>query len=330
MSGDQVSRRPPASGARRSRRGILAAAAGAVGLVAAETVSGAAPAQAANGAAVLQGTDNGPTTARTMVFTANSAESASLADPNTSGKGSLGVYGHGQNIGVLGDSTGTGTGVQGNGGPDHGDGVVGNGGGGAAGVVGYAGPDNGTGVVGYAASTSSGIGVAAKGGLTSGVGVQATGFLGVDATSFGTGGVGVAATGDGIGVDGEGNGVGVRGIGLDGVLGQTSTGNGVRGIVTAAGGVAVFADNPFGTALKATGRTVFSQSGILTVSAGSSRVTKTGVMLTTSSLVLATLQQNVPGVYVQSAVPNVSGSSFTVHLNKTAPARIKVAWFVIN
>jgi hypothetical protein len=279
---------------------------------------------------VLQGQDNGPAAARTLVFTANSAESASLADPNTSGKGSVGVYGHGQNVGVLGDSAGTGTGVQGNGGPDHGDGVVGNGGGTAAGVVGYAGPNNGTGVVGYAATTASGTGVAAKGGLNGGTGVDATGFYAVAATSFGSGGVGVAATGDAFGVSASGNGVGVRGVGLDGVVGQTSTGNGVRGVVTDAAGVAVLAENPFGTALKAAGRTVFSRSGVLSVPAGSSHVTKSGIALTAESLILATLQQNRPGVYVQAAVPDISRNSFTIHLTKAVTGRTRVAWFVVN
>jgi hypothetical protein len=34
--------------------------------------------------------------------------------------------------------------------------------------------------------------------------------------------------------------------------------------------------------------------------------------------------------FVQAAVPNVSRSSFTVHLNKAVSAGTKVAWFVVN
>ena len=55
------------------------------------------------------------------------------------------------------------------------------------------------------------------------------------------------------------------------------------------------------------------------------------VALTASRLVLATVQNKV-GVSVQSAVPNVPRSSFTINLNK-APGTGKtatVAWFVVN
>ena len=43
-----------------------------------------------------------------------------------------------------------------------------------------------------------------------------------------------------------------------------------------------------------------------------------------------TLQQNVAGVWVRAAVPNVSGSSFTVYLSKAVSASTKVGWFVVN
>jgi hypothetical protein len=78
------------------------------------------------------------------------------------------------------------------------------------------------------------------------------------------------------------------------------------------------------------GATTFGRSGVLTVAAGKATVTRSGVALTAASLVLATLQQNVAGVYVRAAVPSVSGSSFTVYLNKAVPAGTKVAWFVVN
>jgi hypothetical protein len=78
------------------------------------------------------------------------------------------------------------------------------------------------------------------------------------------------------------------------------------------------------------GTTTFSRSGLLTVAAGKSSGTVTGVALTAASLVLATLQQNLSGVYVRSAVPNVAGSSFTINLSKAPSASAKVAWFVVN
>lgn len=95
-----------------SRRGMLAGAAGALGAVAAGTLSISTPAQAANGDPVLQGTDNGPTTARTMIFATNNAELASLADPSTH----IGVAGEGVVAGVQGTGLGAGTGVFGSGG----------------------------------------------------------------------------------------------------------------------------------------------------------------------------------------------------------------------
>ena len=75
---------------------------------------------------------------------------------------------------------------------------------------------------------------------------------------------------------------------------------------------------------------MFSRSGVLTVAAGTSSATKTGVALTAASLVLATLQQNLSGVYVRSAVPNLAASSFTIHLSKAPPASASVAWFIVN
>ena len=55
----------------------------------------------------------------------------------------------------------------------------------------------------------------------------------------------------------------------------------------------------------------------------------TGVPLTASSLVLATVQTN-NGVYVTAAVPNVPGSSFTIYINRKAPSNTPVGWFIAN
>jgi hypothetical protein len=58
---------------------------------------------------------------------------------------------------------------------------------------------------------------------------------------------------------------------------------------------------------------------------------KTSIGLFSSSNVLATIQGNVAGVWVQG-VTLVAGSagSFTVHLNKPTPSALKVAWFVLG
>jgi len=144
-------------------------------------------------------------------------------------------------------------------------------------------------------------------------------------TPPGSGMVGRGGAGGGAGVVGSalGNGSGVVGIGA-------GSGAGVEGIGSA-GGVGVLAEsNPGGTALKATrpGRLQQERRAY-----GGGRIVQghqTGVALTPASLVLATLQQDVPGVWVRSAVPNVTAKSFTVHLSKAVSAKTKVAWFVLN
>ena len=97
--------------------------------MAAGTLGRAAPAQATQGSAVIEGQDNTGATSRTGVFTTSNTEYGILADPDTSGKGSLGVYGLGQNMGVRGEagSSSNGDGVQGFGG-GSGNGVFGKGG----------------------------------------------------------------------------------------------------------------------------------------------------------------------------------------------------------
>jgi hypothetical protein len=261
-------------------------------VAAAEVVGQAAPAQAADGDPVLQGIDNGPATARTLVMTAGFAEFASLADSSTSnGKGSVGVWGHGKNYGVMGEGFNGGHGVLGLGGSSGGAGVVGAAGTGGDGVQG--------------SGDGSGSGVTGRGGNGGGAGVA----------------------GNGGGSDGNG----VLGIGAaSGVIGG-GRGNGVYGSTSLAVGAGVLAEHTAGgDALKVSGKASFSRSGTVTVPAGKSSVTKPGVALTAASLVLATLQQHAAGVYVLAAVPNVAGSSFTVYLSKAVPASTKVAWFVIN
>ena len=55
------------------------------------------------------------------------------------------------------------------------------------------------------------------------------------------------------------------------------------------------------------------------------------ISLGSSSSVLATIQGNVAGVYVQ-CVTTLTGSSgsFTIHLNKATPVNLPIAWFVLN
>jgi len=76
---------------------------------------------------------------------------------------------------------------------------------------------------------------------------------------------------------------------------------------------------------------------VLVVASGQAKVRRCdhtnsqgGVALTSGSLVLATLQQNLSGVCVRAAAPNTTGSSFTVYLSKAPSAPATVAWFVVN
>jgi hypothetical protein len=134
---------------------------------------------------------------------------------------------------------------------------------------------------------------------------------GVSGTGGSSSGIGVQGTGrpaDGIGVQGIGQGTG------DGVLGVASGGRGVHGAATTVSGVGVLAENTAGgAALQVSGKIAFRRSGIATVKAGSSKVTRTGIALTSASLVLAALQRDARGLWVRSAVPNIPRSSFTVH-----------------
>jgi hypothetical protein len=66
------------------------------------------------------------------------------------------------------------------------------------------------------------------------------------------------------------------------------------------------------------------------VAAGKSSATQTGVALTSASLILATVQQNLSGVYVRAAAPDITGSSFTVCLGKAPAASTKAARFIAS
>jgi hypothetical protein len=113
-----------------------------------------------------------------------------------------------------------------------------------------------------------------------------------------------------------------------GILGQSIGGSGVHGF--ASSGTGVHAQTVTGTALRVTGRATFSRSGRLTLAAGRSSVTKTNILLTSASLVLAVLQTNRAGIFVRAVVPSPSTSSFTVYLNAAVPGTTNVAWFVLN
>jgi hypothetical protein len=218
------------------------------------------------------------------------------------------------------------------------------------GVDGYSG--SGLGVVGSSAS-NSGVQGSAGSGAAPGTPLQ-SGVVGLDQTGTevgagvsglsgaGTGVVGSSASGDGV-VGTSGGGFGVLGdsTGDDGVHGTTTadTKSGVAGIDSSAGGgyglygrsasgTGVLAASPSGTALKVEGKVTFSRSGLATIAKGKTSVTIPLAGVTTSTLVLATLQQVLNGVLIAGAVP--ATDSFTIYLSGAPTANLKVAWFVIG
>jgi hypothetical protein len=128
----------------------------------------------------------------------------------------------------------------------------------------------------------------------------------------------------------SGTGVFAHSVTGDGVQGTSVSGAGVHGSASDPSGVGVLADGAR-TGLKVNGAAVFSRSGSLTIPQGSSSGKVKPLNLTSSSLVLATIQGNVAGVNVRGVtiVPGTSGS-FTVHLNNAAPSAVIVGWFVVN
>jgi hypothetical protein len=160
---------------------------------------------------------------------------------------------------------------------------------------------------------------------------------GVLGTSNAAGGVGVYGdnSGGGTGVYGKGKAaVYGEGVGATGVGVQGSGLNGVQGYTEAPGGAGVVATNAVGeTALRVNGKAQFTRSGTTLIShPESSAIVGGDLVLSSESLVLATVQNDLAGVYVRAAVPDPSSGSFTVYLNQAAPpgSTVTVAWFIVN
>ena len=89
-----------------------------------------------------------------------------------------------------------------------------------------------------------------------------------------------------------------------------------------------------GPALAVEGIATFSRSGVAQVAGTSTKaaqsVTVTGVPLTSSSLILATPQGTAAGVGIEGVVPDVSASSFVIHLTKAIEASLDIARFVVG
>jgi hypothetical protein len=162
-------------------------------------------------------------------------------------------------------------------------------------------------------NSDSGDGV--RGVSVSGFGVRGFSDMGTAVFSLGGRDEGVQGRSGSTASSASGTRVGVHGV-TDAAVEPAMWGENV------AGGAGVLASGPK-VALQVQGPAVFDRSGVVTVAAGHSTAKETGIALTAASLVLATMQGNVAGVYVQG-VTLVTGSpgSFTIHLNKgRAPER---------
>jgi hypothetical protein len=76
----------------------------------------------------------------------------------------------------------------------------------------------------------------------------------------------------------------------------------------------------------------FARSGVASIVAGQRSATQTGVSLSSSSLVLATIQNDISGLWIEAVVPNVAQSSFTMFLSRHVPQgnTVTVGWFIVN
>jgi len=203
--------------------------------------------------------------------------------------------------------------------------------------LGYA--ADGVGVTGYSPSGTGVLG--SSNGSGDGVFAENTGVPDANGGAFGLFALSDNATGGHIETEsqyGAGLEVAVNNTGnLRGAIETQTSGYGPALQATSAHGPSVEAVGGHSLALLAqgssrfTGKTTFARSGKLTVASGASTSKKTNVSLGSASLVLATIQGNAPGVWVQGVtlVPGSTGS-FTVHLNTNAPSSLTVAWFIVN
>jgi hypothetical protein len=115
-----------------------------------------------------------------------------------------------------------------------------------------------------------------------------------------------------------------------GVQGTTGSGVGVAG--SAESGVGVSAQSGSGIALEVEGVATFTRSGLESIPADKTSATVTGVVLSATSLVLATMQNSIAKLYVEAVVPDVGAGSFEILLSKKVPngKAANVGWFIVN
>jgi len=190
-----------------------------------------------------------------------------------------------------------------------------------SGVYGRSTSNNGV----YGRSTS-GCGVLGVSSASAGVTGTSTDSLGIiGATQNGTkGGILGMSIGDGTGLAGH-----TYSGSPGGEIPDAPAKTGVYGAAHQAGGVGgYFTCASDGTALKVVGKATFDRAGRLKIAAGRSEAIKTLAGVTTSSVVVATMQTHRTGNYVAAVVPHAG--YFTIHLGKALTANTYVSYFVLN
>jgi hypothetical protein len=308
------------SSAPRSRRAVLAAALGGLGALVASRLTTPEAVTAADGDAVTVGSARTGSTETSITTTGSANAIAGISDTGT------GLHGSSTSVTpVPGDPTPAGNAT----------GVIGT----SGALANIAGNTGETGVYGFSNTTPATNGI--WGDSVIGTGVYGTGDTGV----YGSGYWGVYGTGPiGIMGDGYATDTGVYGFSGDSAAPDALAGVAVQATAginaaialnartigpTTPAQIAVNAAAATGhIALNVTGKTKFSRSGRVAVSAGASskKVTMSGV--TTTSYVIATLQSKRTGVYVASVVP--ATGYFTIYLNKAVTSSTTVGFLVIN
>jgi hypothetical protein len=297
---------------------LLGAAAAGVGITAG-LVTGAAPADASTDPLLL-GKSNSATRTTAVSSTKGTGLQGSTQTKGQSGLSGIDTSAHGGH-GTFGRST---NGVGAYGRSTYGAGVYGR----TAGYLqaGVYGNDVGPEGYGVQGNSLQGDGVW---GQTGGIG--RSGVYGNDVSS--SLGCGVQGNSDNCcGVKGMTKGIGLFAAGVLGIDGGSAGSYGVRG--KSANGVGVRAESGSGDALQVVGKLSLSRSGAAVVAgAGNaplSSVTVTGISLSSSSLIIATPQGQVPGVAVEGVVKDVSASSFTIYLTEVVTVSLEIGWFIIG
>ena len=143
------------------------------------------------------------------------------------------------------------------------------------------------------------------------------------------------------GVSGASTGIGVLGEASSdkgesaGVQGTSESPEGTAGrFIASGGGTAIDArgSQKNGVALRTKGRLQLTErSGVTSVSGGAEFVIPVAGGLSSSSLVLATLQDHHPGIHVEAAnVLDAEDGLIVVRLNQALPEPAKVGWLVLD